>query len=58
MHETRLPVEGQLIQMLSDLQKQLDEQRAETIRKGEKAALERDTEARVQDQLITQIEIL
>jgi len=40
--EKRLPVEGQLLLMFADLQKQLVEQRAETIYEREQAALERD----------------
>jgi len=36
----------------------LDEKRVETSRKHEKAALERDAVAQVQNQLVTQIEIL
>ena len=39
--------------MLSNLQKQLDEQWAKAIRECEKAALEIDTTTRVQSQLIT-----
>jgi len=40
-HETQLPVEGQLIQMFSDIQKQLDKQWVEATREHEKDALER-----------------
>ena len=44
--------------MLTLLQKQLNEQEAEVIREREKASLERDTDTRVHNQLLTQIEIL
>ena len=40
--ETRLPAESQLLQVFADLQKQLEEQRAETIRERKQATLERD----------------
>ena len=52
-HEIWLPTEGQLLQMLASLQRQLDEQRAEAMCECEKAALKRDAMARVQNQLAT-----
>ena len=56
--ETRLSVEGQLLQMLASLQEQLDEQQVEAIHGREQATLERNTTTCVQNQLLTQIEIL
>jgi len=40
-HETQLPAEAQLFQMLSSLQRQLDEQRTEAARERENVTLER-----------------
>ena len=57
-HDTRQSVEGQLIQMLPNLQKQLDDQRSVAMCECEKVVLERDVSACVQNQLVTQIEIL
>jgi len=45
-------VEGQLLQMLASLQKQLDEQRAEVAPECEKATLVRDVMARVQIEIL------
>jgi len=56
--EARRPAESQLLKMFADLQKQLEKQRAETVRGCEQAALERDTTTSVQNQLLTLIEIL
>ena len=56
--ETRLSVEGQLLQMLASLQEQLDEQQVEAIHGREQATLERNATTCVQNQLLTQIEIL
>jgi len=39
---SRLPAEGQLLQMLASLHKQLDEQRTEAALDRERAALERE----------------
>ena len=44
-HEVQLPVESQILQMLASLQKQIDQQRAETNREREKTALKRDVVA-------------
>jgi len=57
-HESRLPTEGRLLQMLAQLQKRLDEQEAGTTRKHKKFFLERDAAMRVQNQLLTQMEVL
>ena len=46
-HKTQLPVEGQLLQILANLYRQLDEQRAEADHVREDTALERDAEAHI-----------
>jgi len=55
-HETRLPSKSQLVQVLSSLQKQLDEQREEAAHEREKAALKRDAVVCAHNQLFVQIE--
>jgi len=57
-HESQLPAEGQLLQILTGMQKWIDAQEVEVAREHEKAALERDVVTRVHDQLLTQIEAL
>ena len=51
-------LENQLIQILSDLQKQISEQRAEAARDREKAALEREVANGHHNQLAVEMEIL
>ena len=43
---------------LAQLQKRLDEQEAEAAHEREKSVLERDAATRVQNQLLTQVEVL
>ena len=56
--ESRLPVRGQLMQLLACLQKRLETQEAEATREREKATLERDAAAWIQNQLLAKIETL